>query len=95
MTKTTKNWLYAIFLMIAVLFPQIGKAQIFESKTGVDTLTFAERISLRTNAVDWTLLTPNLGVEFDVKSTNWNRWAVGLTLKTKWNTPATFKKRIK
>lgn len=94
MTKTTKNWLYAIFLLIAVLFPQIGKAQIFESKTGVDTLTFAERISLRTNAVDWTLLTPNLGVEFDVKSTNWNRWAVGLTLKTKWNTPATFKNRV-
>lgn len=94
MIKTTKNWLYAIFLIIAVLFPQIGKAQIFESKTGVDTLTFAERISLRTNAVDWTLLTPNLGVEFDVKSTNWNRWAVGLTLKTKWNTPATFKNRV-
>lgn len=94
MTKTTKNWLYAIFLIIAVLFPQIGKAQIFESKTGVDTLTFAERISLRTNAVDWTLLTLNLGVEFDVKSTNWNRWAVGLTLKTKWNTPATFKNRV-
>ena len=81
-------------MIIAVLFPQIGNAQIFESKTGVDTLTFAERISLRTNAVDWTLLTPNLGVEFDVKSTNWNRWAVGLTLKTKWNTPATFKNRV-
>lgn len=81
-------------MIIAVLFPQIGKAQIFESRTGVDTLTFAERISLRTNAVDWTLLTPNLGVEFDVKSTNWNRWAVGLTLKTKWNTPATFKNRV-
>lgn len=93
-TKTTKNWLYAIFLLIAVLFPQISRAQIFESRTGVDTLTFAERISLRTNAVDWTLLTPNLGVEFDVKSTNWNRWAVGLTLKTKWNTPATFKNRV-
>lgn len=68
MTKTTKNRLYAVFLIIAVLFPQIGNAQIFESRTGVDTLTFAERISLRTNAVDWTLLTPNLGVEFDVKS---------------------------
>ncbi len=81
-------------MIIAVLFPQISKAQIFESRTGVDTLTFAERISLRTNAVDWTLLTPNLGVEFDVKSTNWNRWAVGLTLKTKWNTPATFKNRV-
>lgn len=29
-----------------------------------------------------------------MKSTNWNRWAVGLTLKTKWNTPATFKNRV-
>lgn len=94
MTKTTKTGFTLYYLIIAVLFPQIGKAQIFESKTGVDTLTFAERISLRTNAVDWTLLTPNLGVEFDVKSTNWNRWAVGLTLKTKWNTPATFKNRV-
>lgn len=94
MTKTTKTGFTLYFLIIAVLFPQIGKAQIFESRTGVDTLTFAERISLRTNAVDWTLLTPNLGVEFDVKSTNWNRWAVGLTLKTKWNTPATFKNRV-
>lgn len=94
MTKTTKTGFTLYYLIIAVLFPQISRAQIFESKTGVDTLTFAERISLRTNAVDWTLLTPNLGVEFDVKSTNWNRWAVGLTLKTKWNTPATFKNRV-
>ena len=81
-------------MLIAVLFPQISRAQIFESKTGVDTLTFAERISLRTNAVDWTLLTPNLGVEFDVKSTNWNRWAIGLSFKSKWNTSATFKNRV-
>ena len=60
----------------------------------MDTLSLAERISLRTNAIDWTLLTPNLGIEFDVTSTNWNRWAVGLSFKSKWNTPATFKNRI-
>ena len=94
MTKTTRHWLCAIFLLVAVLLPQTNKAQIFESKTGVDTLTLAERISLRTNAVDWTLLTPNVGIEFDVTSTNWNRWAVGLSFKTKWNTSATFKNRI-
>lgn len=94
MTKTTGHWLCAIFLLVAVLIPQTNKAQIFESKTGVDTLTLAERISLRTNAVDWTLLTPNVGIEFDVTSTNWNRWAVGLSFKTKWNTSATFKNRI-
>lgn len=74
--------------------PQYSKAQIFDSKVKVDTLSLSERISLRTNVVDWTLLTPNLGVEFDVRSTNWNRWAVGLSFKSKWNTPATFKNRI-
>ena len=94
MTKTTEHWLSAIFLLVAVFLPQTNKAQIFESKTGVDTLSLAERISLRTNAIDWTLLTPNLGIEFDVTSTNWNRWAVGLSFKSKWNTPATFKNRI-
>lgn len=60
----------------------------------MDTLTFAERISLRTNAVDWTLLTPNLGVEIRCEIDQLDRWAVGLTLKTKWNTPATFKNRV-
>lgn len=92
---TTKLRLLAIVLFIAAaFFPQYGKAQIFDNKAHVDTLKFGERISLRTNVVDWTLLTPNIGVEFDVRSTNWNRWAVGLTLKSKWKTNSTFKQEI-
>ncbi|MDE5948203.1 MAG: DUF3575 domain-containing protein [Prevotella sp.] len=57
----------------------------------VDTLSLAERLSFHTNMVDWTLLTPNAGVEFDVRSTNWNRWAVGLDLRYNWQTKHTFK----
>lgn len=56
----------------------------------VDTLTLAERLSLRTNLVDWSLLTPNIGIELDLRSTNWSRWAVGLNLRYNWNTPHTF-----
>jgi hypothetical protein len=39
-------------------------------KTGVDTLSLLDRIALRTNTVDWALLIPNFGAEFDIKNTN-------------------------
>ena len=91
---TTKIRLYALILFLAVLLPQKTKAQVFDNKVGVDTLSLADRISLRTNVVDWALVTPNIGVEFDVKNTNWNRWAVGLTLKSRWKTSSTFKQGI-
>lgn len=45
----------------------------------LDTLTFGERFSLKTNAVDWLLLTPNLGVEFTLGNMNWSRWTLGVT----------------
>ena len=91
---TTKIRLYALILFLAVVLPQKTKAQIFDNKVGVDTLSLAERLSLRTNVVDWALVTPNIGVEFDVKNTNWNRWAVGLTFKSRWKTSSTFKQGI-
>lgn len=56
----------------------------------VDTLSLADRIALRTNMVDWLLLMPNIGAEFDVKGRNWNRWTVGLNLRGNWQTSHTF-----
>lgn len=73
--------------------PQRSMGQVFETRTGVDTLTLAERISLHTNVVDWALLVPNIGVEFDIKNTNWNRHAVGVSFKTRWQTNSTYKQR--
>lgn len=66
-------------------------AQGVDKSMRVDTLSLAERLSFHTNMVDWTLLTPNVGVEFDVRSTNWNRWAVGMDLRYNWQTKNTFK----
>ena len=57
----------------------------------VDTLSIWDRIALRTNMFDWLLLTPNIGVEFDVKGRNWNRWAVGLNVRGNWQTSHTYK----
>lgn len=66
-------------------------AQGVDKSMRVDTLSLLKRLSFHTNMVDWTLLTPNAGVEFDVRSTNWNRWAVGLDLRYNWQTKHTFK----
>lgn len=49
----------------------------------LDTLTFGERISLKTNVVDWITLVPNLGVEFTLGQMNWNRWTFGLSGRLK------------
>lgn len=54
----------------------VCNAQLVDTRSKEEKLSFAERISLKTNAIDWLTLTPNLGVEFDVRGTNWNRWAV-------------------
>lgn len=66
-------------------------AQGVDKSMRVDTLSLAERLSFHTNMVDWTLLMPNAGIEFDVHSTNWNRWAVGLDVRYNWQTSHTFK----
>lgn len=71
----THIWKY---LWMCILFcPIVVMAQVIETRPYVDTLSTSERISLRTNAVDWLLLVPNIGVEYDVRNLNWNRWTVG------------------
>lgn len=79
-----------ILLIFTCLLPLLSVAQINDRQVRVDTLSFAERLSIRTNMVDWTLLVPNIGVEFDLLSRNWNRWTVGLSLRENWQTNHTF-----
>lgn len=90
----TRIKLYGIIASILVLLPIGVRAQVFETRARIDTLKWNERISLHTNAVDWALLIPNIGVEYDIRSTNWNRWAVGMSAKTKWRTNSRFKQRL-
>ena len=90
----TRIKLYGIIVSILTLLPIGVRAQVFETRARIDTLKWNERISLHTNAVDWALLIPNIGVEYDIRSTNWNRWAVGMSAKTKWRTNSRFKQRL-
>lgn len=90
----TRIKLYGIIVSILALLPVGVRAQVFETRARIDTLKWNERISLHTNAVDWALLIPNIGIEYDIRSTNWNRWAVGMSAKTKWRTNSRFKQRL-
>lgn len=90
----TRIKLYGIIVSILTLLPIGVRAHVFETRARIDTLKWNERISLHTNAVDWALLIPNIGVEYDIRSTNWNRWAVGMSAKTKWRTNSRFKQRL-
>lgn len=57
----------------------------------LDTLTVADRLSFRTNGVDWLLMVPNIGIEYDIANNkNWNRWSVGVNVRYKWATSHTF-----
>ena len=82
-----------MLLLVGLAFSNSVRAQMFETRTGVDTLTFGERISVHTNVAGWALLVPNVGVEFDIKNTNWSRWAVGLDLKARWQTSSNLRQQ--
>ena len=79
-----------VCLVFLFVFATKTNAQVIDDAVKVDTLTLAERLSVKTNMVDWSLLTPNIGVEFDLKSTNWSRWAVGLNFRYRWSSTHTF-----
>lgn len=54
------------YLLIALLFcnPVVATSGSEEAKS--DTLTLKERLGIHTNALGWLLLTPNVGIEYDL-----------------------------
>lgn len=49
-------------------------------------LSFKNRWGIKTNAVDWLLTIPNIGVEFDLGNTIRNKRTISTNLKWNWNT---------
>lgn len=82
-----KGFILLVFFLEYITFVC---AQGINNSAHVDTLSIRDRIALRTNAIDWLFLTPNIGIEFSLGNTNWNRWTVGFNLKDKPKTSHTF-----
>lgn len=78
----------AYILMLAA--SSVACAQYAKNFTSTASLgrdyTIGERFSYRTNVVDWLFTIPNVGIEFDLSKSQYNRSTLGLTAKYNWNT---------
>lgn len=70
LSKTDKQsfsrGVYLAFLLFSLSFVAGTRAQVMDNSRRVDYLSMAERLSLRTNVVDWSLMVPNIGIEYDL-----------------------------
>ncbi|MDO4496321.1 MAG: DUF3575 domain-containing protein [Bacteroidales bacterium] len=82
---------YLLYVFLWMLFgTQPLTAQSFNSNTSHnDTLKFHERLSFRTNTIDWLLLRPNIGMEFDLRAGDYNKWTIGVDALYNWKTKET------
>ena len=89
-TVNLKGLKYCVLLMMLVSSSCVFAQKKMADDHKVDSLTFSDRISLRTNGVDWMMLLANVGIEFDLGKYNWNRNAIGINVRGNWNTKHTF-----
>ena len=80
-----------IILAITLLMTLVVRGQVIETTHKIDTLTALDRLSVRTNAVEWLLLVPNIGIEYDLGRYNYSRYSLGLNVRYNWQTSHTFK----
>lgn len=85
-----KNKIKRSIATLAILFPLLALAQPQPAKENQTeekkNLTTGQRFSLRTNTVDWVLMTPNVSVGFDLGSSPYSRMAMIVSGKYNWNT---------
>ena len=85
-----KNKIKRSIATLAILFPLLALAQLQPAKENQTeekkNFTMGQRFSLRTNTVDWALMTPNVSVGFDLGSSPYSRMAMIVSGKYNWNT---------
>lgn len=89
-TVNFKGLKYCVLLMMLVSSSCAFAQKKMSNGHKLDSLSFSDRISLRTNGIDWMMLLPNIGIEFDLDRYNWSRNAIGLNVKGNWRTKHTF-----
>ena len=82
-----------LLALVLCLFPMLLSAQTTRVKEP-DTIPGRERWAIKTNAVEWLLTIPNIGVEFDLSRSIYNRMTIGLTAKWNWNTRHNYKPSV-
>lgn len=76
-----------LLILVCLLHSTYTYAQLRNAKTDFTT---KERFAIKTNAVDWLMMTPNLGIEFDLSPKAHNKYTLSLSGKYNWNTSSTY-----
>lgn len=83
---------HVVCMLLALLLPYIEtSAQVMPGHDPVHKdkesgKPFINRWTFRTNVLEWCLTIPNIGLEFALSSSDYNRSIIGLTAKYNWNT---------
>lgn len=73
--------LYILFFCCSV----IGAAQANVAENVDSVLPFKDRIAFRTNAVNWLLMTPNIGFEYDIVQNSFKKVSLNVVGRYNWN----------
>lgn len=84
---------YRRLLTLFILMLSISNLLAAEKKDTVDDNSFIKRVSIHTNALNWFLTVPNIGIEYDFLNTPENRFSVLLQGMYNWNTSHTMNPR--
>lgn len=74
---------FAIMLCVSMAVSSLSHAQV---KDTPDSLSLIDRFSFRTNAFEWLVTIPNVGVEFDLSASPYRKTTIGLNARYNWRT---------
>lgn len=95
-----RYFLYIKFIVSCLILSTTINDAYAQSRSGKkddaknESISFKDRWGFKTNAVDWLLTIPNIGVEFDLGNTIRNKRTVNANLKWNWNTSQKYKPSI-
>ena len=75
---------FLISITLNNTYAQVQRGKKDDAKA--ELISFKDRWGIKTNAVDWLLTVPNIGVEFDLGNTIRNKRTIGANIKWNWNT---------
>ena len=84
---------FLISITLNNTYAQVQRGKKDDAKA--ELISFKDRWGIKTNAVDWLLTVPNIGVEFDLGNTIRNKRTIGANIKWNWNTSQKYTPSLK
>lgn len=83
---SNKAWLAISICCFVMLVTGNGRHIHAQTVNKADSLSAIDRFSFRTNAFEWLITIPNVGVEFDLSASPYRKTTIGLNARYNWRT---------